>query len=161
MNEISVPEFIKELDVAINRIWEKPPVEIKKLKQRQRAYPLLPFTIINYAFHYCRGLMETISVMGRCADDNVLLENLKTITIEIIKEKCIYLEVVGLSDTVRFLRRICKVMESIQKVDDFTTICTKLAMYLGKLADRGWLDLEMHWSEVSSAYDLITSLSEK
>ena len=158
MTDASVSEFIKEVEDLIDKIWEKPPVEIKNVKEIPKIAPLRPFFGINYAFHLLSQLRGTLITLTACARNGVSIDSIKSVTTAVIKSKCVFIEITGLTETLQLLGKTCKVIEGIENICDYVDITDRLCIYLGKLSDRGWLDLEMHWKEVSSAYDIIDSL---
>lgn len=106
----------------------------------------------------CVGFSRILGTLRDCARGGVLIDCIKSVTIAIIETKCVFQETIGLTETTQLLRKACKVTERVQNVYDYMDIVDKLVIYLEKMSDRGWLDLGMHWSEVSSAYDMIDSL---
>jgi hypothetical protein len=158
MTDESVAEFIKEVENLTDKIWEKPPAKIKNMRETQEIALMRPFFKINYSFHNLRALLEELGTLKDCTKNGVLIDCLKSVTIALIESKCAFQEAIGLADTVQLLRKACKVVAKVDNAHDYMAIVDKLFIYLGKMSDRGWLDLEMHWSEVSSAHDIVDSL---
>jgi hypothetical protein len=154
----SVSEFIEELKVNIDRIWDKPPDEIRKMKQNLNIPRMRAFFKVNYAFHDLKSIAESLSVLGTCANEGMSMDCIKAATTRFINVKCILMTASGLTDTVQLLKKASEIIEEVQNAKEYLDVVDLLNIYVRKMSDTGWLDLEMHWSEISSAYDMIDSV---
>ena len=159
MADENVSEFIRELQGLIDEVWRKPPADIKNVKEEPSKVALMrTFPKVNFGFHVLNELSCTLGVLRTCAGNHVSIDSIKVVTAAILENRSIITEVCGFTDTTRLMRRASKVIEQIQNAQEYMNIVGKLNIYLGKMSEKGWLDLEMHWSELSSAYDIIDSL---
>jgi hypothetical protein len=161
MTEKKISDFSKELYAAVDRIFKEKPDEIRRMKQDLNAPRMRAFFKVNYTFHELKSITEILGVSVSCANEGMSLDCIKSMVTRFIEHQCILMVSQGLHDTVKLLRDACNLMEEAQTLQEYLEIVEPLSIYATKMGPAGWLDYEQHWSEVSSAWDIIDSIKHK
>ena len=158
MISASISDFSKELYANIDRIWEKPPDEIKKMKEDLNVPRMYAWFKVNYTFHQLKSMGELLSVSAACANEGMSLDTIKAINNRFITHQINLMKAQGLEDTVKILMKAGKMIDGAKNVEEYLAINDPLRIYVAKMGQAGWLDHEQYWSEMSSAWNIIDSL---
>jgi hypothetical protein len=151
-----VSEFIKDLDLLVDKISKEPPVEISDLDEESALLGSSRYGRILQANTMLRELAVFLDCLGNSAKEGVSVESLIFVTTSLLETDSVFAVCIGLTSTPRLLGRACSVLREVESLDEYVQIVGRLRFYLNKMSAYGWIDnLLIHAAEMGLVYDLL------
>ena len=151
---LSVEKVVKEIDQRIEKIWNRPPLELKRLLEVKG--PLRkPFNVVIYAYWDANALASTLWTLRHNAKTGVPVGPLAIITKSILENHIRSFEAYGLPDTVTLLRKVSDVQPQVKESKEYILVVERLIVYLNRLGMAGWLDLMVPWKELGETFEKV------
>lgn len=148
----SIDNVVKEIDQRIEKIWNRPPSELKSLLEVKG--PLRkPFNVVIYAYWDTNALAGTLWTLRQNAKDGVPISSLTTITGSILDSHAKSFEAYGLLDTAALLREGSAIQSQVKDPKEYILIAERLIVYLNRLGMAGWIDLMIPWKELGDTFE--------